>query len=139
MLDLTGTLHRFAGLVSPVAQAIGIAVAVSGLPLVVVAQETMGRSWRIGVDPGERTALVTEGPFRVIRNPIYTGMVLMALGIALMIPDALTLAGLALVLVAVELQARVVEEPHLVDCHGESYGRYAASSGRFVPGLGKLA
>src|SRR5436189_76722 len=92
----------------PCAQAplfLGLALAIAGLPLIVVAQQTMGRSWRIGVDPEERTELVTQGLFGSIRNPIYSGMVLMAAGIALLVPDALTLAGLALMLVAVELQA----------------------------------
>ena len=122
----------------PVAQTVGVVLAVAGLPLIVVAQETMGRSWRIGVDVDERTDLVIAGPFRWIRNPIYSGMVLMAAGIALLVPNAMTLAGFALILVAVELQARVVEEPHLLAGHGESYRRYAAERGRFVPGVGRL-
>ena len=138
VLDLTGSLRGITVLVGPVAQTVGVVLAVAGLPLIVVAQETMGRSWRIGVDVDERTDLVIAGPFRWIRNPIYSGMVLMAAGIALLVPNAMTLAGFALILVAVELQARVVEEPHLLAGHGESYRRYAAERGRFVPGVGRL-
>jgi protein-S-isoprenylcysteine O-methyltransferase Ste14 len=33
-----------------------------------------GASWRIGVDPDERTTLVTSGPFAIARNPIFTAM-----------------------------------------------------------------
>ena len=138
MIDLAGSVDRVAPLVGPVPQAIGIVLAIGGLPLIVVAQETMGRSWRIGVDSEERTDLVTAGVFRWIRNPIYSCMILMAIGISLLVPNALTLAGLALILVAAELQARVVEEPHLLATHGGSYRRYAAASGRFVPGVGRL-
>ena len=88
------------------------------------------------ISEGQR--LVRTGPYAVVRNPIYSGMVLMAAGITLLVPNAMTLAGLALILVAVELHARVVEEPHLLAGHGESYRRYAAESGRFVPGVGRL-
>ena len=31
----------------------------------------MGRSWHIGIDPGEKLALVSTGPYRYVRHPIY--------------------------------------------------------------------
>ncbi len=40
-----------------------------GLVLAVGAQLVMGESWRTSIDPQRRTALVTDGPFRLIRNP----------------------------------------------------------------------
>ena len=40
----------------------------------------MGRSWRIGVEEGERTDLVTGGPFAIVRNPIYASMLPAFLG-----------------------------------------------------------
>src|SRR4051812_5360705 len=42
---------------------IGPVLAVGGLLATAGAQLAMGEAWRIGVDPGERTALVTGGPF----------------------------------------------------------------------------
>ena len=44
----------------------GVAVAVVGIVATVAAQLAMGASWRIGVDPAERTSLVTGGPFAVV-------------------------------------------------------------------------
>ena len=41
-------------------------------------------------------------------------------------------------LAALELQVRVVEEPHLLRAHGGAYASYAARVGRFVPGVGRL-
>jgi protein-S-isoprenylcysteine O-methyltransferase Ste14 len=138
VLDLTGGLDRIALLEGPVAQTAGVVLAIAALPLIVVAQEAMGRSWRIGVDPHEQTTLVTAGPFHWIRNPIYSGMLLMAAGIALILPSAATIAGLAVFVVAIELETRAVEEPYLLRTHGESFRRYAATSGRFLPGIGRL-
>ena len=53
----------------------------------------MGASWRIGVDPEERTDLVRHRLYRSVRNPIFTGMVLFAAGQALLVPDAMAVAG----------------------------------------------
>jgi protein-S-isoprenylcysteine O-methyltransferase Ste14 len=117
---------------------VGIVLYAAGLTGVLVAQGTMGGSWRVGVDPGERTALVTEGPFAVVRNPIYTAMIATILGLTLLVPSPLAFASFALLLVALELQTRVVEEPYLLGTHGGAYATYASRVGRFLPGIGRL-
>lgn len=50
-------------------------------------------SWRIGVDVTERTALVTSGPFGVVRNPIFTSMLITSLGLSFAVPNALSFPG----------------------------------------------
>ena len=97
----------------------------------------MGSSWRIGVDPAESTALVTQGPFAWVRNPIFSGMLPTSLGLALMVPSWLAIVGFVALAIALQLQVRVVEEPHLRRVHSDSYARYEARVGRFVPGLGR--
>ena len=65
--------------------AAGLLVAAGGLAVVVVAQAQMGASWRIGID--ERpTELVTHGLFGLTRNPIYLGMLILTVGVALVAP-----------------------------------------------------
>jgi len=135
VFDLTGTLGR-SQINDHVVQGLGVALAAAALPLVVAAQRQMGASWRVGVDPEERTELVTAGVFGVVRNPIYSGMVLMALGIALMVPNAVSFAAAGDFLLAVELQVRMIEEPYLRRVHGSSYENYVAQSGRFLPAIG---
>ena len=98
----------------------------------------MGPSWRIGVDEAERTELVTMGPFAVVRNPIFAAMLPAVLGVALLVPNAVALAGFVALFVALELQVRLVEEPYLLRAHGDRYAEYAARTGRFVPGVGRL-
>jgi protein-S-isoprenylcysteine O-methyltransferase Ste14 len=115
---------------------LGIALYAVGLTGVLMAQGTMGGSWRVGVDPSEQTALVTAGPFSIVRNPIYTAMVTTILGLTLIVPSVLAFASLALLLLSLELQTRVVEEPYLMRTHGDHYAAYAASVGRFLPGVG---
>jgi protein-S-isoprenylcysteine O-methyltransferase Ste14 len=119
-------------------QAVGLAVALVGFAATLAAQTGMGASWRIGVDPGERTELVTTGVFAHVRNPIFTAMVLAQLGVVLMVPTWVSAAALVALVAAVQLQVRAVEEPYLRAVHGAAYEAYAARAGRFVPGVGCL-
>lgn len=109
-----------------------------GLTGLLTAQYAMGSSWRIGVDPAERTGLVTGGPFALVRNPIFSAMIPLQLGLVLIAPNALAVAGWLLVVLSIELQVRFVEEPYLRRTHGEAYGSYARRVGRFVPGSGRI-
>jgi protein-S-isoprenylcysteine O-methyltransferase Ste14 len=118
--------------------ALGVMLAAAGILVTFASQLAMGRAWRIGVDPAERTELVTGGPFAIVRNPIYAGMIPFFAGIVLLVPNALTIAGALVVLIALELQTRLVEEPHLMRTHGQAYADYAARVGRFVPAVGRL-
>jgi protein-S-isoprenylcysteine O-methyltransferase Ste14 len=84
-----------------------------GLAGTLYAQLAMGESWRIGVDEGERTALVTGGPFAIVRNPIFSAMIPTSVGLTLIVPNVVALAGLTALALALEVQVRLVEEPYL--------------------------
>jgi protein-S-isoprenylcysteine O-methyltransferase Ste14 len=58
----------------------GLALAAAGVIATFIAQGAMGKSWRIGVDKSERTQPATEGLFSVVRNPIFTAMMLTSFG-----------------------------------------------------------
>ena len=115
----------------------GLVVFAVGCGVTLSAQTAMGSSWRIGVDPTERTALVVDGPFRWARNPIFTGLVTAATGLMLLAPTALTIASVVMLVVAVEIQVRSVEEPYLRVAMPD-WSSYATRVGRFVPGLGRI-
>jgi protein-S-isoprenylcysteine O-methyltransferase Ste14 len=136
VLTLLGVLEPIPALDGPVGHAIGIVLAVVGIVLTFAAQLAMGDAWRIGVDPSERTELVTDGPFELVRNPIYSAMIPTVLGLVLMVPNALSLAVIVGLVTALELQVRLVEEPHLRRTHGDAYVAYASHVGRFVPRVG---
>jgi protein-S-isoprenylcysteine O-methyltransferase Ste14 len=116
---------------------LGTAVALAGIAMTFVAQLAMGDSWRVGVDPGERTELVTAGVFSVVRNPVFSAMAVTAAGLALLAPNPLALGALAATIISLEVQVRVVEEPHLRRVHGRAYQRYESEVGRFLPGVGR--
>ncbi|MGW4632864.1 methyltransferase family protein [Nocardia sp. NPDC004415] len=133
LADLTAPLPILS---APPIQGIGVLIAVAGIAATVYAQNQMGESWRIGVDETETTALVRTGVFGLVRNPIFTAMLVFAAGITLMIPNPVAVVGFALLLITIELQVRVVEEPYLARVHGADYRAYLASTGRFAPAIG---
>jgi protein-S-isoprenylcysteine O-methyltransferase Ste14 len=136
-LQLAGTVNPLQALSGDGAHVIGIALASAGIAITLFAQLAMGDGWRIGVDPGERTELVTHGPFALVRNPIYAAMIPSFWGVALLAANIVTLAGALLLVAALELQTRLVEEPYLAAVHGEVYAAYAARVGRFAPTIGR--
>ena len=115
----------------------GLTLFAAGCALTLAAQSAMGASWRIGVDPTERTGLVTEGLFGWARNPIFTGMVTAAAGLALLAPTVLTAVSVVMLVVAVRVQVRRVEEPYLREAM-PGWPMYAKRVGRFVPLLGRI-
>lgn len=135
--DLAGLLDPVAVLESAAVQGFGAVLAGLGVLGTLAAQLAMGDSWRVGVDPAERTTLVTAGPFELVRNPIFSAMLATAFGLALMVPNLLALAGAIGLLVGLELHVRLVEEPYLTSVHGDAYLRYIARVGRFLPGVGR--
>lgn len=135
-LDLAGLVGPVGALDGSVGHIVGAALAGGGIVATYLAQVAMGTSWRIGVNPAERTELVTTGPFRYVRNPIFAAMLPTALGLTLLVPSAVAIAALLTLAVALELQVRVVEEPYLARTHGAAYTAYAARAGRFLPGIG---
>jgi protein-S-isoprenylcysteine O-methyltransferase Ste14 len=138
LLQLAGVLQPNPAFEYPAAQALGIVLYAIGVTATLWAQFAMGESWRVGVDTRERTTLVANGPFRWVRNPIFTAMTIATVGIALLVPNVASLFAVVALLVGLELHVRHVEEPYLTRVHGGDYLRYASGTGRFLPGIGRL-
>lgn len=143
--SLAGTVLGLAAVLDPLSIADhawlrwpGAGVATLATALVVAAQSNMGSSWRVGVDQSETTDLVTGGLFSLTRNPIFLGIVLFYAGIALLVPNVLTIAPFVVIVLTVEVQVRLVEEPYLTRTHGDAYLAYASRTGRLIPGIGRL-
>lgn len=128
-------LETIAPVDRPVVNRTGLVMAAFGVLASLVAQVHMGSAWRVGVSQDERTELVTSGLFGIVRNPFFSATGLTALGLTLMVPNVPAIAGLVALVIALHLQVRVVEEPHLRSIHGAAYEAYVARTGRFVPPL----
>jgi protein-S-isoprenylcysteine O-methyltransferase Ste14 len=67
---------------NPILQGIGMALFLAGLGLAVWARVYLGRNWGTPMSERVDAELVTTGPYRYIRNPIYSGIILAAIGTA---------------------------------------------------------
>jgi protein-S-isoprenylcysteine O-methyltransferase Ste14 len=117
---------------------LGLAVAAGAIAVACLALHTMTSLGPTGVDPAKRTAEAANGIFAVIRNPIFTAMVTLQVGVTLIAPTWLAVAGVAAAVLASQIQTRLVEEPYVLATQGPAYRSYAARAGRFVPALGCL-
>ena len=107
-----------------------------GLSVIVVAQQQMGESWRVGIDT-EKTDLVTTGLYAHIRAPIYAGVLVVVASVVVLAPHVALVVGFPILLATLMWQARR-EERHMRSLHPEAFDAWAAKTGRFLPGLGRL-
>ena len=92
----------------------------------------MGRSWRIGIDPGERTEMIVHGAYQWVRHPIYTLSIVLMITTLLAVPTPLMLAVACVHIVLITLES-LREERYMQKIHGESYNAYRRRTGRFIP------
>lgn len=92
----------------------------------------MGTSWRMGINPGEKTQLIVSGPYAYVAHPIYGLQQVLALASVAVLPTPAMLVLAAIELVFLQWEARR-EEKYLVQVHGEVYAGYLRSVGRFFP------
>jgi protein-S-isoprenylcysteine O-methyltransferase Ste14 len=92
----------------------------------------MGTSWRMGIDPNERTQLIFTGPYAYVRHPIYALSSLLMLCTMAAVPSLFMLIVGLLHLLFLQWEARR-EERYLTTLHGPPYADYIAQVGRFCP------
>lgn len=127
-------LGVISGLLHPVGLGIGLILIVAGYAATLWTYAVMGSAWRIGISPQEKSKLVTEGPFRFIRHPIYAFQIVMLLGVFLLLPTPVSLIILVIHFVCVLAKAGD-EEAHLEKTYGQDYRDYTARTGRLFPKL----
>ncbi len=116
-------------------RAAGVAVFLAGVGLRLWSMRTLSRAFSYDVKVVEGQELVHRGPYRVLRHPAYTGLLLWSAGFALWNPSLPGLAAL-LVLTAQEIAFRVrIEEKLLEEHFGEAWRRHAETTWAVVPGV----
>jgi protein-S-isoprenylcysteine O-methyltransferase Ste14 len=125
-----------ASLLTTLTLALGIALIFLGYAATLWCYASMGDTWRIGVNRNEKTALVTRGPYRVIRHPIYGFQIVMLAGAALLLPTIFSLVIITIHFICVQAKA-ADEESYLLSVHGETYRDYLNRTGRLFPKLSR--
>jgi protein-S-isoprenylcysteine O-methyltransferase Ste14 len=136
MLLLGLLADRLLGISLPLSQPVRFAalgmLAVLGLAIGLPAQTRFSRAGT-DVKPWKTTSsIVREGAFRFTRNPMYLGMALLYLGLALGLASVSALVLLPLLLLVIQTQVIAREERYLEAKFGEEYRSYKAAVRRWI-------
>ncbi len=109
---------------------LGLLIALCGIASFIAAMVTMRDSWRAGIDPDAKTALITRGIYRYSRNPAFLGFILHSIGLLLVLPNpvhaVVTVAHLVL------LHRWILqEEAYLPTVFGQAYEAYKRETPRY--------
>jgi len=118
---------------NPWLEGIGLAVFLLGLALAVWARIYLGRNWGAPMSQKVDPELVTTGPYRYIRHPIYSGIILATIGTAIAISIYWIVA--VVLLGAYFVYSATVEERIMGRLFPDSYPRYKRSTKMLVPFL----
>ena len=113
-------------------QVIGGALILAGLVLLVTANGLFTRAGTNVIPFHDVTALVTSGVYRLSRNPMYLGMVLVLLGVAVTVGATTALAVPPLFAVIVQLRFIQGEEQMLREAYPQEYPAYCAKVRRWI-------
>ena len=98
--------------------------------------QALGQNWAVGVLVKENHQLITGGPYRWVRHPMYAA--LFGFSIAFFLLSANLLVGAIWLAMTVASAWRVgKEESILMETFGSTYQQYAVQTGRFLPKVGR--
>jgi protein-S-isoprenylcysteine O-methyltransferase Ste14 len=114
---------------------IGLFIMLAGLGLRVWAVFALGASFRTTVETHADQHVVRRGPYRLVRHPSYSGLILMCCGYGIALQNWLSLA-FVVVLPLVALLYRIrIEEAALVSSIGRPYEEYRSKTKKLIPWL----
>ena len=111
--------------------AIGAVVFASGIALAIWARIHLGSNWGMPMDQKAEPELVTSGPYRLVRHPIYSGLLAAVVGTAL--ATSLIALILAVVLGGYFYYSASVEEKNLTATFPDEYPAYRSRTKMIIP------
>jgi protein-S-isoprenylcysteine O-methyltransferase Ste14 len=115
----------------PWLQAVGLAIFLLGLALAVWARVYLGRNWGMPMSEKVDPELVTTGPYRTIRHPIYSGIILAMVGTTVAVSVYWLIA--VILLGAYFIYSAVMEERYMAGLFPDAYPRYKQSTKMLIP------
>lgn len=113
----------------------GVALTYVGMTLLIWSRARLGRYWSAVVALKKDHRLIQTGPYRLVRHPLYAGIILASVGVALCVTTWSSLLGIALLVTCFGHRART-EDAFLASGVGAEFEAYRERTGRMVPRLG---
>jgi len=118
---------------TPLAFAIGMAIYLAGFAMRRWSEMTLGRYFTFRVMTSAEQPVITAGPYRFVRHPGYTGVMLVVIGAGLVTGNWVGLAAWTILVMAPLLYRIHVEEAALLGAVGDRYRTYASGHKRLIP------
>lgn len=112
----------------------GVAITALGFAITYWARFTLGRNWSGTVTIKENHELIRTGPYRIVRHPIYTGVIVALAGTALTRDEYRGILAVLLLWVSFTIKRRK-EEQFMRQVFGTQYDDYARTTGAIFPAL----
>lgn len=114
---------------------IGAALSLVVLPLILWVQESLGSNFSTTIHIREEHTLVTKGPYRWIRHPMYTVLMMQSIGLLLLTANWFIGGSYSLLLMIIMIARTPFEENMMIEKFGEQYRAYMRQTGKFLPKL----
>jgi len=110
----------------------GLAITAAGGAFAVWARLLLGGNWSASVTVKQDHRLIRRGPYRIVRHPIYTGLLTSMLGTALALGEIRGLIGFAIASLGWTIKSGV-EESFMIAQFGDEYRQYRREVRRLIP------
>jgi protein-S-isoprenylcysteine O-methyltransferase Ste14 len=111
---------------------LAVAITAAGLLFAAWARVHIGRNWSGTVTVKQDHELITSGPYRFVRHPIYTGILLAFAGTGLIVAEWRAVLAFAIAFAALWRKLKL-EERWLTELFGSSYAAYRGRSWALIP------
>jgi protein-S-isoprenylcysteine O-methyltransferase Ste14 len=113
---------------------VGAGLGILSLPLLVWVHNTLREYWSGNLQLKDNHLLITQGPYRWVRHPMYAVLMLCFIGLSLA-SAAWPFLLLAVVTIPFFYRVSSKEEEMMIEQFGDEYGEYKKRAGRFLPQL----
>ena len=113
-------------------QIIGIGLTILGLIIAIAARKTLADNWSSNVELKKNHKLITEGVYKYVRHPIYTGITFMGLG-AIVVDESIIVTIFFIGMVAFLIYKMKKEETLLLKHFPKEYPTYMKQTKALIP------
>ena len=110
----------------------GLSLCIAGAVIAIWSRMLLGRNWSVSVQQKEDHELIQHGPYRLVRHPIYSGLLLLFIGHGIIVGDYRAILAVLIVFVSFWFKLKK-EEQVLTQAFGEKYLEYINKTKAIIP------
>lgn len=111
---------------------IGLSLCITGAVIACWSRYVLGKNWSLSIQKKQNHELVQSGIYKVVRHPIYTGLLFLITGNAIIVGDYRAIIAILLVFISLWLKL-IKEEKILTGIFGDQYIKYKKNTKALIP------